>query len=100
MRPLDFSHASKFCVARKLDGWVMSSRSTQPSAWGLSASMSSALAPTLPRSEEQTSELQSLMRISYAVFCLKTKNKKSTKTTQRQSNQQYTIVHQSSQCTQ
>src|SRR3546814_6845115 len=24
-----------------------------------------------PRSEEQTSELQSLMRISYAVFCLK-----------------------------
>src|SRR3546814_1134528 len=26
------------------------------------------------RSEEHTSELQSLMRISYAVFCLKTKN--------------------------
>src|SRR3546814_4246745 len=30
------------------------------------------------RSEEHTSELQSLMRISYAVFCLK-KNKKNTK---------------------
>src|SRR3546814_3051801 len=28
----------------------------------------------VPRSEEHTSELQSLMRISYAVFCLKTKN--------------------------
>src|SRR3546814_4030408 len=28
------------------------------------------------RSEEHTSELQSLMRISYAVFCLKTKNTK------------------------
>src|SRR3546814_7509278 len=28
------------------------------------------------RSEEHTSELQSLMRISYAVFCLKTKNNK------------------------
>src|SRR3546814_10832549 len=28
------------------------------------------------RSEEHTSELQSLMRISYAVFCLTTKNKK------------------------
>src|SRR3546814_9287794 len=28
------------------------------------------------RSEENTSELQSLMRISYAVFCLKKKNKK------------------------
>src|SRR3546814_2573323 len=27
------------------------------------------------RSEEHTSELQSLMRISYAVFCLKKKNK-------------------------
>src|SRR3546814_9229612 len=30
------------------------------------------------RSEEHTSELQSLMRISYAVFCLKKKNIKST----------------------
>src|SRR3546814_6830760 len=29
----------------------------------------------LRRSEEHTSELQSLMRISYAVFCLKKKNK-------------------------
>src|SRR3546814_5146620 len=27
-----------------------------------------------PRSEEHTSELQSLMRLSYAVFCLKTKH--------------------------
>src|SRR3546814_1264511 len=33
------------------------------------------LDPSLPlRSEEHTSELQSLMRISYAVFCLKQKN--------------------------
>src|SRR3546814_8226187 len=30
---------------------------------------------TISRSEEHTSELQSLMRISYAVFCLKKKNK-------------------------
>src|SRR3546814_2607360 len=29
----------------------------------------------IERSEEHTSELQSLMRISYAVFCLKKKNK-------------------------
>src|SRR3546814_1394083 len=29
-----------------------------------------------PRSEEHTSELQSLMRISYAVFCLKKKKKR------------------------
>src|SRR3546814_10837408 len=34
------------------------------------------------RSEEHTSELQSLMRISYAVFCLKKKNKKQRSTTQ------------------
>src|SRR3546814_12673025 len=30
--------------------------------------------PVARRSEEHTSELQSLMRISYAVFCLKKKN--------------------------
>src|SRR3546814_7606875 len=33
----------------------------------------------MARSEEHTSELQSLMRISYAVFCLKKKKKKNTK---------------------
>src|SRR3546814_6976335 len=32
----------------------------------------------VPRSEEHTSELQSLMRISYAVFCLKKKNQHNT----------------------
>src|SRR3546814_6913587 len=32
----------------------------------------------IQRSEEHTSELQSLMRNSYAVFCLKKKNKKQT----------------------
>src|SRR3546814_7659402 len=32
-----------------------------------------------PRSEEHTSELQSLMRISYAVFCLKKKTKSNEK---------------------
>src|SRR3546814_2928683 len=32
----------------------------------------------LKRSEEHTSELQSLMRISYAVFCLQTKNTNTT----------------------
>src|SRR3546814_10584237 len=31
--------------------------------------------PTTQRSEEHTSELQSLMRLSYAVFCLKKKTK-------------------------
>src|SRR3546814_7666506 len=39
----------------------------------------SAMAEPDMRSEEHTSELQSLMRISYAVFCLKKKNKKKNK---------------------
>src|SRR3546814_4316700 len=34
------------------------------------------VAPCSSRSEEHTSELQSLMRISYAVFCLKKKTQK------------------------
>src|SRR3546814_8426199 len=41
----------------------------QPSAWAPTFSAS-----RMTRSEEHTSELQSLMRISYAVFCLKKKN--------------------------
>src|SRR3546814_4628411 len=36
--------------------------------WGVESSW-------IARSEEHTSELQSLMRISYAVFCLKKKNR-------------------------
>src|SRR3546814_9806158 len=39
------------------------------------------LFPTTRRSEEHTSELQSLMRISYAVFCLKKKKEKRHKPT-------------------
>src|SRR3546814_9230189 len=35
------------------------------------------------RSEEHTSELQSLMRISYAVFCLKKKKEKHTEKSER-----------------
>src|SRR3546814_7017490 len=54
--------------------------------YGLQRSMMSSVNESLGdadvillRSEEHTSELQSLMRISYAVFCLKTKNNKKTK---------------------
>src|SRR3546814_5068960 len=36
--------------------------------------------PAVIRSEEHTSELQSLMRISYAVFCLKKKKNKNRNT--------------------
>src|SRR3546814_2772419 len=44
--------------------WIV--RRTGPAWWGWSAIL---------RSEEHTSELQSLMRISYAVFCLKKKKR-------------------------
>src|SRR3546814_5413752 len=40
----------------------------------LSATQMLAFGKLVPRSEEHTSELQSLMRTSYAVFCLKNKN--------------------------
>src|SRR3546814_10269242 len=43
------------------------------------------------RSEEHTSELQSLMRISYAVFCLKKKKSKQIKTSSSQRHQSLTI---------
>src|SRR3546814_6326694 len=39
------------------------------------AALSNAVPRKVRRSEEHTSELQSLMRISYAVFCLKKKKK-------------------------
>src|SRR3546814_4313424 len=39
------------------------------------ATQFSSFEPVPQRSEEHTSELQSLMRTSYAVFCLKTKKK-------------------------
>src|SRR3546814_2367873 len=45
---------------------------------------STAAPPSASRSEEHTSELQSLMRISYAVFCLKKKTKKIIKTTKQE----------------
>src|SRR3546814_6074674 len=47
---------------------VVARTEPEPGARGLSILM-------LERSEEHTSELQSLMRISYAVFCLKKKTK-------------------------
>src|SRR3546814_2013787 len=57
------------------------------SAWA-SASDSGSVArqPPRNRSEEHTSELQSLMRISYAVFCLKTKHTHTSRTHHQQTN--------------
>src|SRR3546814_12560993 len=62
-----FPYTTLFRSAR----WCCSCKATGPyrSSW-------SNARPT--RSEEHTSELQSLMRISYAVFCLKKKKKSNT----------------------
>src|SRR3546814_5824204 len=60
------------------DGATEFFRSAVSITWLDSPCASSASASVRPtsRSEEHTSELQSLMRISYAVFCLKKKKKK------------------------
>src|SRR3546814_1003902 len=57
-------------------------RSAAGSGFGTAVSASRPAA----RSEEHTSELQSLMRISYAVFCLKKKKKKTLYISRRVSN--------------
>src|SRR3546814_5786204 len=51
---------------------------TQPMITSSIAAGSTPASATSARSEEHTSELQSLMRISYAVFCLKKKTTKQT----------------------
>src|SRR3546814_2699687 len=64
--------------------WLIKSHNTSSGVWlklakkganTQSVSYDEAVEIALCRSEEHTSELQSLMRISYAVFCLKHKNK-------------------------
>src|SRR3546814_3442538 len=60
-----------------LDGWVARRRG-ETSVFGAVFDIAAdrVVEAVLWRSEEHTSELQSLMRISYAVFCLKKQNKK------------------------
>src|SRR3546814_5600503 len=65
--------AGKQCTT--LQPYIIRSMSS-PGAVNSSATASSATTTT--RSEEHTSELQSLMRISYAVFCLKKKTSHNT----------------------
>src|SRR3546814_3905613 len=57
---------------------VSSLMSSQPSSSSASAPRS-----PRPRSEEHRSELQSLMRLSYAVFCLNKKNERTVRKKQK-----------------
>src|SRR3546814_8091460 len=73
-----YSHrAAKGCASRYTRRCRHRCRSL-PRLWGRSPTRSKPVAAA-GRSEEHTSELQSLMRISYAVFCLKKKNTDNTK---------------------
>src|SRR3546814_3989991 len=80
---LNFSHATHELPELDNDACVVRLRSPRNKSLGsgLPARVAVCLDCGCPelvsRSEEHTSELQSLMRISYAVFCLK-KNKKQT----------------------
>src|SRR3546814_4385375 len=58
----------------------LSPRERHADAAGVGAKAAIASAKRRHRSEEHTPELQSLMRISYAVFCLKKKHTKTNKT--------------------
>src|SRR3546814_4448134 len=62
------------CSSSDIRRWVMAMDYANPIHWDQAFARE--------RSEEHTSELQSLMRISYAVFCLKQKKKTDDKTDQ------------------
>src|SRR3546814_7950486 len=69
-------HEAIYCLLMMRDGFVAGSANIEtldPKAEGFPILRES-------RSEEHTSELQSLMRISYAVFCLKKKKKQNQQT--------------------
>src|SRR3546814_4264562 len=75
--PYEFSPPDRIPKSERIEmappaGFQRAHPWTPPGTW----SDDGAQALCLLRSEEHTSELQSLMRISYAVFCLKKKKKK------------------------
>src|SRR3546814_5304320 len=94
-----FPYTTLFRSSMKSPLWHSSTASrwvaalTYPFPRGIASRLSGQLSPcrkqalassptwAAARSEEHTSELQSLMRISYAVFCLKKKTRKTEKVT-------------------
>src|SRR3546814_6345701 len=66
----DLAEVDDRAVARDVPGRLQPLRSGEARAWRQADPVRQV---GVGRSEEHTSELQSLMRISYAVFCLKQK---------------------------
>src|SRR3546814_1486068 len=56
-----------------MDEWEITCAIGRAMGYDMSYTASSEIMDEIARSEEHTSELQSLMRLSYAVFCLKKK---------------------------
>src|SRR3546814_1223587 len=73
-RLLDFIHCGERVQRgeRRLRGWLSVRTRTR---WSQSLTWTAAVVSVRRRSEEHTSELPSLLRITYAVFCLKKKNR-------------------------
>src|SRR3546814_9381332 len=96
----EYPQGQKAVEERKAFALRLRHRSSPSAATRLPASSITCSPSSLakaPRSEEHTSELQSLMRISYAVFCLK-KKKRQNKTDKKQrtlKNRQYNSDQQS-----
>src|SRR3546814_9234666 len=67
--------------SERMHRWLLGHRILGPYLIGIQTGRGIPLRAKIIRSEEHTSELQSLMRISYAVFCLKKQKKYTTKTT-------------------
>src|SRR3546814_10665277 len=68
LKPVKWSYASKRVSVTEA---VVLIKATMEKGWHI---YSQTVTESGPRSEENTSELQSLMRISYAVLCCKQKN--------------------------
>src|SRR3546814_10246605 len=86
-RPLDLTASRRLAVAAEASGVT-----------ALMLRIDAAPTPSAARSVEHTSELQSLMRISSAVFCLKKKNKQDTTTRQEHLIHNHNISNQTTVC--
>src|SRR3546814_2761502 len=83
MATTSLAHGRRTAISRRMSSFPMRrggtsqapDRSTSPRRSPDSGRrvMADGMGPNIVRSEEHTSELQSLIRLSYAVFCLKTK---------------------------